>query len=111
MDGHGAAMSEADLSFEARPAAEHLRMTVMDWRMRLPPHPSTIDGERLPGDERGVVAGQERHRADQILWHLHPLDGLHLGHALELLVHALEAGARRPRQRARRASESGRDGV
>ena len=35
----------------------------------LAAHASAVDVQRLPGDEGGVVAGQERDRADQIVRH------------------------------------------
>ena len=44
----------------------------------LAAHASAVDIQRLSGDEGGIVAGQERHRADQIVRHFHALDRLHL---------------------------------
>src|SRR5262249_46060473 len=78
----------------------------------LRPHPSAVDVERLSGHERRVVAGKERHHADQILRHLGAADRLEgRGDLGELLVHAGEAGARLARHRAGRASEPRRDRV
>ena len=65
------------------------------WRARdtkLTAHPPPIHVQRLPGDEGGIVAGQERHRADQVLRHLDPLDRLGLGDAANSSSIDLKAG-------------------
>src|SRR5665811_2251215 len=56
---------------------------------RLRPHPSAVHVQRLPGDKGGVVAGEERHRADQVFRQLGALDRLHLGDRGVFLIHCL----------------------
>src|SRR5262245_55554324 len=75
------------------------------------PPPSAVDVDGLAGDEGGVIAGEERDGADEILRHLAALDRLHGGDGGEFLLHAGESGARRARERAGRARQAGRDRV
>src|ERR1017187_10335303 len=44
---------------------------------------ATVDVERLPGDEPGIVAGEKRYRSDQIGNLLVAFDRLHIGHEIE----------------------------
>src|SRR5262249_15021721 len=77
----------------------------------LGPHPPSIDIEGLPGHERGIVAGEEGQRADQIVGYFHALDRLHLCDRGKFLVHRLEAGAWFARECAGRTREPWRNCV
>src|ERR1700735_801387 len=77
----------------------------------LRPYPSAVDVQRLPGHEGGVVAGEERQRADQILRYLDALDRLQAGDGGEFIVHGGKTRARLAHQRARRTGQARRDGV
>jgi hypothetical protein len=61
---------------------------------RLRPHPPAVHIQRLPGHEGGVVAGEKRQGADQIVRHLDALDRLQAGDGAEFLVRGGEARAR-----------------
>ena len=70
-----------------------------------------VDVKRLPGDEGGVLAGEKRHRADQIGDLLAALDRLHVGHHLEQRPVGHFAGHLFARQRAGRPRQPRRDRV
>jgi hypothetical protein len=60
---------------------------------RLGPHSPAIHIQRLAGHEGGVVAGQKRQGADQIVRKFDTLDRLQAGDGAEFLVHVGEARA------------------